>query len=380
MSKRTLGVVAAATAVALMVAGCGSTEDPVATSGEGGDGGGVIDAATAQISPEAAAHMNELYEAAIANGETELNIISGLPEDMQPIFDAFEAAFPEITISVTSLIGAPLVAQLQAERESGQSTTDVLHNPNGHLYSEFAESYEVQSITVPDALSGSADELIDPDGYYTAPFVGFFGLGVFLPRAQEAGLAPTEWSDFADPEYQGLIGMSDPNLPGPSQDAPVYLMKSGAFSEADVEGLAANAAMKGTYGDAVAGLMQGEYPFMFAAPVSAIVVAADSGAPVEFRLMEKDNYVVTHKQLLIDNAPHPNAGKLYLEFLNTFAAQEAIAARGLTPLNVDASAEYVADMPWTSLDEAGLTEIVPAAVIDEERPGIVDWFGEIFSV
>lgn len=378
MKKTTLGGLAAATAVTLMVAGCGATEDPAPANGDG-DGGGAIDADAAQISPEAAAHMNELYEAAIANGETELNIISGLPEDMQPVFDAFEAAFPEISISVTSLIGAPLVAQLQAERESGQYTTDVLHNPNGHLYSEFAEPYEVQSLTVPDALAGSTDELVDPNGTYTSPFVGFFGLGVFLPRAEEAGLVPTEWSDFADPEYAGLIGMSDPNLPGPSQDAPVYLLQSGAFAEADVEGLAGNAVMKGTYGDAVAGLMQGEYPFMFAAPVSAVIVAADSGAPVEFRLMEEDNYVVTHKHLLIDGAPNPNAGKLYLEFLNTFAAQEAVASQGLTPLNVAASAEYVDEMSWTSLDETGLTEIVPAAVIDEERPGLVDWFGTIFS-
>ncbi|MGO2112302.1 MAG: ABC transporter substrate-binding protein [Pseudoclavibacter sp.] len=370
---------AAATAALLALTACASGDAPAGPGGDGGgDVAGAIDAESAQISPEAAAHMNELYAAAVENGETEINVISGLPDDMQPVFDAFEAQFPEISISVTSLIGAPLIAQLESERESGQRTTDVLHNPNGHLYTDFAEAYEVQSITVPDALAGSADELVDPDGYTSSPFVGFFGLGIFTPRAQESGLDPNNWSDFAAPEYAGLVGTGDPTLPGPSQDAPVYLSLNESMTEDDVEGFAENAVVKGTYGDAVAGLMQGEYPFMFAAPVSAIILAADQGAPVEFQLMDEGNYVVTHKQLLLDEAPNPNAAKLYLEFLNTFAAQEAAASRGFTPLNEAASAETVADMPWTSLTESGLTEIVPASTIDDERPELVEWFGTIF--
>ncbi|GGA66514.1 hypothetical protein GCM10011490_16450 [Pseudoclavibacter endophyticus] len=375
LRRPVVGGVAAATAFLLVMTGCASADAPAT----GGDGNGVIDAESAQISPEAAAHMNELYAAAVENGETELNVISGLPDDMQPVFDAFEATFPEISITVTSLIGAPLIAQLQTERESGQHTTDVLHNPNGHLYTEFAEPYEVQSIAVPESLEGSADELVDPDGYATSPFVGFFGLGVFLPRAEQSGVTPTAWADFADPEYAGLVGTGDPTLPGPSQDAPVYLMLNESLAEDDVEAIAGNAVVKGTYGDAVAGLMQGEFPYMFAAPVSAIITAADQGAPVEFRLMDDGNYVVTHKHLLMDQAPNPNAGKLYLEFLNTFGAQEAAASRGFTPLNESASADYVAEMPWTSLQEANLTEIVPAAVIDEQRPGLVEWFETIYT-
>src|SRR5690606_1144699 len=180
-----------------------------------------------------------------------------------------------------------------SEMQSGNHVTDVLHNPNGQQYVEFAQEYEVVGMTVPEALSSSADQLIDPNHKFTSPFVGFFGYGVFLPRAGD--LHPTTWADLTGPEYQDLVLMGDPNLPGPSQDAPIYLSQNGAFTDEDIENLAGNVVVKGTYGDAIASLMQGEAPFMFAAPSSAVVGAQRSGAPVEFRLMEEDNYVVTHK-------------------------------------------------------------------------------------
>lgn len=91
--------------------------------------------------------------------------------------------------------------------------------------------------------------------------------------------------------------------------------------------------------------------------------------------MEEDNYVLTHKNLLLDGAPNPNVGKLYLEWLNTLTAQTTIAEAGLAPLNVN-GADPAA--PWSNWEEANVTEIIPVADIDAARAGYLDMFKQIF--
>lgn len=374
-TNKPLAGLALAASVTLILAGCGSGgPSPGEPAGVGGADGYYLDPETEQISEEAAQRITELWEAAQADGETELSIISGLADDMEGPWNAFEETFPGVEVTSASLIGAPLITQLQSEMQSGNHVTDVLHNPNGQQYVEFAQEYEVVGMSVPEELSSSADELVDPNHRFVSPFIGFFGYGVFLPRAGE--LHPTTWAELTEPEYQGLVLTGDPNLPGPSQDAPIYLSQNGAFTDENIEDLADNVIVKGTYGDAIAALMQGEAPFMFAAPVTAVVAAQRAGAPVEFRLMEEDNYVVTHKQLLLEGAPNPNLGKLYLEWLNTLTAQTALGDAGFAPLNIEgADPEAV----WTNWSEANVTGIVPFEDIDGARPEYIERFAELFG-
>lgn len=380
MNIKPIAGLAIAASVLLVASGCTSGSDPApAPTSGGGDAPAeyYLDPAAEEISDEAAQRITELYDEVVASGESELSIISGLADDMLGVWDEFEATFPGISVTYASLIGGPLITQLQTEAQSGNHVTDILHNPNGQQYVDFAQEYEVVGMSVPDELQAGAGELVDPGNMYTSPFIGFFGLGVFLPREQAQGVTPpTVWADLAKPELTGQVVMGDPNLPGPSQDAPIYLSANGAFTEADIEALASNVIIKGTYGDAIAALMQGEAVYMFAAPSSAVVNASRAGAPVEFRLMSEDNYVVTHKQLLLEGAPNPAAAKLYLEWLNTLTAQKAIGAAGLAPLNTN-GADPAA--PWSNWREANLTGIVPAADVDSQRPAFIEKFKTIFT-
>jgi iron(III) transport system substrate-binding protein len=234
----------------------------------------------------------------------------------------------------------------------------------------------VQTLVVPEALASSADSIIDPEHRFSVPFLGYFGLGTFLPRLAEADGPPTSFADLADAKFAGLVGMGDPTIPGPQQAALLYLLNSGGLSEDDLEGLGANTIVKGDYGQAIGGLMQGEYPFMFGAPVSAVVVAADAGAPVEFSIFPEDNPLISHKHVLLQGAPHASAAKLYLEFLNLLGAQKLLADVGFMPLKEDAADP---DAPWTSISESGATEIVPFEVIDASRATLVPLIEQAFK-
>jgi len=392
MNLKPVAGLAVAASLLLAVAGCTASPAPAGDETPSGGSDGPIDATAEGVSQEAADTMNALYAAAKDAGETELSVISGLNQDMAPVYEAFTKEFGiPITGNEQDEIGAPLIQDLQGQVTSGQHRTDVLHNPNGQQYVKFAQPYHVVSLTVPDELKSSANEIQPGADYKTAtgdaaqdmwesPFLGFFGLGTFLPRA--GALAPTQWSDLADPKYAGQIGMGAVTVPGPNQDAPIYLEENGALTDEQVQAILKNAGsnVKGTYGDAIAGLMQGQYAFMFGAPSSAIMAAAAKGAPVKFSLMSEDNYVVTHKFLLLKDAPHPNLGKLWLEWLNTKTAGEAIAETGLAPLNTDFAAAKSDEVPWTDWKKSNVTEIISSTKIDSERDGIVtkfkQWLGQ----
>lgn len=389
--KPAAGIAVAATLL-LAVAGCTASPAPTGDQTSTGGSSGPIDASAEGVSQEAADTMNKLYADAKAAGETELSVISGLNADMAPVYAAFTKEFGiPITGNDQDEIGAPLIQDLQGQVTSGQYRTDVLQNPNGQQYVKFAQPYHVVSLTVPDELKSSANELQPGADYKTAtgdsaqdmwesPFLGFFGLGIFQPRA--GALNPTKWSDLADPKYAGQLGMGAVTVPGPNQDAPIYLEENGALNDAQVQAILKNAGsnVKGTYGDAIAGLMQGQYAFMFAAPSSAVVGAAAKGAPVKFTLMSQDNYVVTHKFLLMKNAPHPNLAKLWLEWLNTKTAGEAIAGTGLAPLNTAFAAATSDKAPWTDWKKSNVTSIVSSTKIDSERDSFVakfkSWLGQ----
>lgn len=368
-------------ATALLLTGCtsGGAQPTPDAGGNDESTGLVVDAAAERISEEAAEAMSSLYEEALANNENEINLLTASLNEMEPIFRLFEEEYPGIKVTGTQLIGGALTTQLQTEKDSGQYKTDILQNPRAEQYLDLAEPYEVLSLTVPEALKSSTDQLVDPEHRYSSPFFTFFGLGVFLPRAESSGLTPKLWSDLAKPEYKSQVGFPDPTVPGAGQEAVLYLLRNGALTRDDVVAMAENSIVKGTFGDAIAGLMQGEYPFMFAAPSGSIVESGEKGAPVEFRIMDEDNYIVTHKHMLMQGAPAPHASKLYLEFLNTFTAQTALASEGITPLDVDAASDYVEKMPWVSWETANVDKVESWQELEADRPEVVAWLTELFG-
>jgi iron(III) transport system substrate-binding protein len=378
MKSRSVTTLALAAGIALIASGCSASTQPDPAAP--GSGEYIVDPTAEGITEEQAAYLTELYEA--AQDEGELTIYSGTPDDLVEVFGAFEETFPGLTVTAEGLIGAPLVQALSAEKASGNFVADVLHNPDAQLYvnadaaGDFGEPYEVHTLTVPDALATSADSIIDPEHRFNVPFLGYFGLGTFLPRLGEAGGPPSSFADLADPKFAGMVGMGDPTIPGPQQAALLYLLNSGGLSEDDLPGLGANTIVKGDYGQAIGGLMQGEYPFMFGAPVSAVVKAADAGAPVEFSVFPEDNPLVSHKHVLLKGAPHPNAAKLYLEFLNLLSAQELLSEVGFMPLKEEAADPAA---PWTSITDSGATEIVDYSVIDASRSTLLPLIEQAFK-
>ncbi|GGD26828.1 hypothetical protein GCM10010915_03580 [Microbacterium faecale] len=380
MKSKKLSTAALLLGAALVISGCAGTTDAPSDTSTPDDTDYIVDAAAEGITEEQAAYLTELYEA--AQDEGGLTIYSGTPDDLVEVYALFEETFPGVSVTAEGLIGAPLVQALSTENASNNHVADILHNPDAQLYvnenaaGDFGEPYEVQTLEVPEALAGSADSIIDPEHRFNVPFLGYFGLGTFLPRSSEAGAPPESFADLSDPRFTGLIGMGDPTIPGPQQAALLYLLNSGGLTEEDLTGLGANASLKGDYGQAIGGLMQGEFPFMFGAPVSAVVKAADAGAPVEFRVFSEYNPLISHKHVLLQGAPNPNTAKLYIEFMNLLSAQELLAEVGFMPLD-----ERAADpaAPWTSITESGATEIVDHTVIDESRSRLLPLIEQAFK-
>lgn len=343
------------------------------TSNGAGSGETTVDLSAANISEEAAAHVEQLYADALAAGEDTVTVYATPGQQLQPLYDAFTDMFPGITLQAQGMIGAPLNAALEAEAASNQHVADVLQNPNGPRYFDFVEPYEVESYSVPDELSDFADLLADPDHYFTAPYLGVAGLGVNTNNMDPAD-APSSWSELSGDEWDGRIGVHDPSVPGVGQGTFLQLIMNGSWDEDDVSAVADYSVVKGDHAQAVQGLARGEYDVMIGAPAPDMKSMVEDGAPVEQIMMDEGNIVVTYKNMLVSGAPNPNAAKLFLEFQNFEHIQQIVAETGFTPVNADAQPNEV----W-SLEQANITFVPDDVETEAKTAELAPLFVELFQ-
>jgi ABC-type Fe3+ transport system substrate-binding protein len=106
---------------------------------------------------------------------------------------------------------------------------------------------------------------------------------------------------------------------------------------------------------------------------TSIVLAKQKGAPVEAHFYEVGNVIATEKWMLAADAPSPAAGKLFLSYLHTVEAQQAVLAAGNFPINQDPS--LTSPHGWPSLADVDFVPLPEQAVVRQKS----EEFGPIFK-
>jgi phosphoglycerate transport regulatory protein PgtC len=152
-----------------------------------------------------------------ALAEGTITVITSFPDSMTgPIEAAFEAAHPEYDLEILNKKTSAGVKYIQ--EIAGNNTADIFWASAPDAFEVLKNdallaAVSVASEGIPDRIG--AYPLNDPDGYY----FGFAGAGygiMWNERYLAANdLVPaTEWSELAQPEYHGHVGMSAPSRSG----------------------------------------------------------------------------------------------------------------------------------------------------------------------
>jgi putative spermidine/putrescine transport system substrate-binding protein len=262
----------------------------------------------------------ELYAAAKTEGA--LNVIA-LPSDWcnyGGIIERFKAKYPEIEVNELNP-GAGSSDQIEAIKSSrdnkGPQSPDVVDIgfSFGEANKDLFLPYQVSTWdTIPAGMKSA-------DGYWYGDYYNVLG---FFVNTDVQPDVPRDWSDLLDPKYKGQVAQSgDPRTSNQAVQAvqAAALANGGSLDDA-MRGLEFFAELNrvGNLVPLIAndGLVaSGEIPIRITWDYNALT-AIDSfaGTPkAEFVVPETGQLAGLYIQAISVYAPHPNASKLWMEYL-----------------------------------------------------------------
>ena len=250
-----------------------------------------------------------------AQAEKTLSWCNGsLPDaSAEKVINAFGKRYPGI--SVKSLRASSQVAyqRLMQDLENNMHNCDVFGSGDGSHFAELARRGDLMQYTVASASSINAQfrDLYEPGLYY--PATTFLMIMAYNKNDVQAADAPKNWSDLIDPKWKGKVAIAHPAYSGNIGNWAVYM--ESLYGPEFFQKLAKNDPLVGrSSGDPAAQLASGERKIGIT-PMAEILRAINKGAPIEIVYPSDGSLVIVTHMAVLKKAPHPNAAKLFMEFV-----------------------------------------------------------------
>ena len=267
------------------------------------------------------AHERGLIEGAKKEGKM-VFYTSVETEFARALSGAFEAKYPFIKTDIFRSTHEKILSRMNVERKTGTYTADTVS------VGEF-ETYHLQKLgfTAP-YKSPSADAYTegfkDPNGYWTDLYDNLIVTAYNTTRVKRDEI-PKRYEDLLQPRWKGRMVLDQ------NEDRwfanMLYILgekKGNEFMQA----LAKQAvAIRGGRSMVTQLLGAGEYDLQIVAYWYRPHLMKKQGAPIDWVALEP-SIVATHPISVVNRAPHPNAGKLFIDFALSEEGQRLFVQRG----------------------------------------------------
>lgn len=334
-----------------------------AAAGAGTLGLGLISCTSSSSSPSAAAPTTAPaaaapagWDALVAAAQKEGKVVvSGppVPDARTKLPEAFKARFG---IDMEYLGGntSQLASRLESERAAGQYTIDVSMSGPDTAYATFLpkkwlkpikSALILPEVTDPSAYPNGAPWFRDPSGemtmqiFQTISPIGYLNTSVIQPSEV------TSTDALMDPKLKGKIASYDPSVNGGGLifGSVLYVTRGEDFATKFYQGQ--EVAYTRDYQQIADWVAHGSYAIGIGA--TPVYVAQYAGAvPLQMLKLSDIKTIVAGGYGIIslfNNAPHPNAAKVYV---NWIASKEGVTAYG----TIDGSAPIRTDVQPTWMD------------------------------
>jgi iron(III) transport system substrate-binding protein len=254
-----------------------------------------------------------------------------------------------IEVEVAYLPGRAAYERVLAEAGAGQVRTDIAASAD-HEMASLAEQGLLEPSPVPGA-AGIASLLrgeIGSNNTYYPHYLNVYGLLVNT-RELPPERVPQRWTDLVDPYYRGNIALHNPGTAGGGNSWFYAAHEAPTLGRAYLEQFARQNLMIVTEANQVqATVARGERAI--GVPGSAQAIAAHKDAPLRWTIPAEGVAYSTQVLGIPRNAPHPNAAKVWVNFMLSKRVQEWLNQHGYyTPVRDDVELENpefnLANMP-----------------------------------
>lgn len=278
--------------------------------------------AGAQVS--AAETDKVLYEKAKAEGQVVWYASSPRTSVAEKMGRAFEAHYKGIKAVVVRTTAQTIFQRLSMDLRSNNPIADVFTTSDaGHIV-ELKRKGLLTSWTPPNVVNmiSAFRKYNDKDGYAYVVFGGIIGI-TYNTKLVSAVDAPKDWPDLLNPKWENQVTIGHPGFSGYAGTWVVQMnnMYGWSFFE-KLEAL--NPHVGRSITDTVTMLNSGERS-IGVSNLAAGIASADKGNPIGVVYPKSGTVFMPTPTGLMKSSPHPNAGKLFLNWLLSPEAQQLIA-------------------------------------------------------
>ena len=248
---------------------------------------------------------------------------------IRPLKDAFEKKHPGIELQYVRADEVPTAAKILEEGKAGRVQADIFDGITNMI--PLRRARLIAPYVPPSAGRYSAD-MKDPEGYWNALLLYVFTPGInttLVPKAQ----APKSYQDLLDPKWKGRMAWNPSSIAGAIGFVGNILHSMG--EERGMTYLKALAAQRVVNIEASARaildqVIAGEYAIGLMSFNHHTVISAQKGAPSDWLALEPVPVALDAAGIL-ENAPHPNAARLLIEFLTSEEGQQVLQKSNYLP-------------------------------------------------
>lgn len=250
------------------------------------------------------------------------------PNGIEPLLATFRKAYPEIATEYIRLGSNPLIQRFETEFTAGRHIADVFTTfPDKRVYDGVKAGWAAQ--WTPPEVKNYPPEMNLDNQLFTLQFVR--EAIIWNKMLVKAADAPKEWADLFDPKWKGKVGMNPPWRSISVQQIVAHWEDHLGFPDA-AEKLKANEVrfFEGS-GGIIQAVLRGDVRIAHLSdlPLNPLL---DDGAPVGWVYPKSGTTTSPGRAMVAAHAPHPNAARVFLNWLMTKDGQEALQKYGGLPV------------------------------------------------
>ena len=284
----------------------------------------------------------------------------------------FEAAYPGIKVDVHRTGSERVLQRVMQELQANIKNADALHTSDAGRFVLLKEKKLLMKYT-PAGVEKFPPGFKDKDGYH-------FGLRAtvsviaYNPRIIPAAEAPKGWKDLLDPKWKGKMVTAHPGYSGIIATHVLALVTLHGWEY--WKQLAQNRLMLVQSAADPAGVVaSGERPVAVNGGDYTFYQTRKKGNPIEMVYPKEGVPLIVSPNAITSFAPHPNAARLFTDFIFTRDVQQLLAdSEGLYTGHPDV--KYPPDKP--KLSELRLLQTEPEELekrAEEIKKRFVEFFG-----
>ncbi len=275
---------------------------------------GTAAAGIAAILPrQSKADIPALYEAARKEATLTWYIAQVDTETAEAMGRAFAAKFPGVTVATIRTTGQVAYERLLQELKNNAPQCDVFSGTDIAQYPELKKRNQLANFTPEGAATLlPAFKPVEDAGYWY-PASSTTHLLVYHAQKVPAAEAPKNWPDLLDPKWKGRVATGHPAFSGCTGIWVLALRKK--YGWEFFEKLAKNNPRIGRSGNDPVTLINAGECLVGPAPTNSAFQQVDKGNPIVPVYPTDGATLCVGPSAVMASAPHPNAARLFMEWL-----------------------------------------------------------------